>query len=106
MKKILKELLSLDAFPCDEACRWAKSGKFDDKFDMVVSAKDEWRSWVGTHTADRDILKTLAADQDSDVRKAVAQNANTPVDTLQTLAADQQWDVRKAVAQNANTPVE
>ena len=83
MKKILKELLSLDAFPCDEACRWAKSGKFDDKFDMVVSAKDEWRSWVawvGTHTADRDILKTLAADQDSDVRYAVAQNANTPVE--------------------------
>ena len=80
MKKILKELLSLDAFPCDAACLWAQHGKFDDKFDMVVSAKNEWRVWVGTHTTDRDILQTLATDQDSAVRYAVAQNANTPVE--------------------------
>ena len=78
MKKILKEMLSLDAFPCGEAYRWAQREKFDDKFDMVVSAKDEWRAWVGNHTTDRDILQTLASDQDSDVRYAVAQNTNTP----------------------------
>ncbi len=51
-------------------------------------------------------LRTLARDEDPDVRKAVAQNLNTPVEILTTLASDGDQYVRAAVAGNPNTPLE
>lgn len=38
------------------------------------------------------------------VRKQVAGNLNTPVETLQQLAQDQSWKVRKQVVSHPNTP--
>ena len=76
MQKKLKEMLSLDSLPCIESCKWAEQTKYSDAIDLVISAKTEWREWVAKKTSDIDILQTLPADQDSDVRCAVANNKN------------------------------
>ena len=102
MKKKLKEMLSLNSLPCSEASAWAEQTKYSDPIDLVISAKSEWREWVAKETNGIDTLQALAADQDSDVRYAVAGNAATPIGTLQALAVDQSWGVRYAVANNKN----
>ena len=106
MKKIIRDLLSLDQLPCSEAAEWVSQNVFSDKIDIVVSANENWREWTAIHTRDQEILSVLATDQDWAVRSAVASNANTPAETLLTLATDQDSDVRSAVASNANTPAE
>jgi hypothetical protein len=49
-------------------------------------------------------LRTLARDEDLDVREAVAQNPSTSTDTLAMLAQveDEDEEVRSAVARNPN----
>jgi len=102
MKKIIRDLLSLDCLPCSEAAEWAGSQKFEDKADMVISAIENWRQWVAIHTADQEILSVLASDQHWAVRSSVAQNANTPVDTLTAMASDKDSDVRRSAINNKN----
>ena len=51
-------------------------------------------------------LKTLATDENSDVRYWVARNPNTSTETLKTLATDVYYVVRCCVAQNPNTSPE
>ena len=49
-------------------------------------------------------LEKLAEDKDENVRKAVAENVNTPVSLLEKLAGDKDEEVRNAAAENENTP--
>ena len=48
------------------------------------------------------LLEKLVKDEDSIVRKIVAENANTPASMLEKLAEDENEDVRKAVTENPN----
>ena len=102
MKKIIRDLLSLDQLPCTEASEWVSQNTFSDKIDIVVSANENWRQWTAIHTHDQEILSVLATDQHWAVRSAVASNANTPAETLLTLATDQHWAVRSAAINNKN----
>ena len=51
-------------------------------------------------------LKQLATDDDYGVRLGVAQNPSTPAEILKRLATDRGADVRLGVAQNPSTPAE
>ena len=53
-----------------------------------------------------DILEVYAHDPDPLVRRAVAQNPNTPADVLTILAEDPDLDVQMIVAENDNTATE
>ena len=64
------------------------------------------RAAVASATKAADLLETLAADTDGQVREAVADNRRTPEQPLALLAADPLSAVRMAVAGNLNTPVE
>lgn len=53
-----------------------------------------------------DVLERLAADNDVDVRRAVARHERLPQSTMVALAADPGWEVRLEVLQNPSTPTE
>lgn len=50
------------------------------------------------------IMEQLAAHQNRNVRRCVAENPNTPINLLAQLARDEEFEVRRAVAYNINTP--
>jgi hypothetical protein len=52
------------------------------------------------------ILNNLANDEDVDIRKAVASNPSTPVETLKLLSTDTETCVKAAVAKNIHTSLE
>ena len=58
-----------------------------------------------TPTTPGDILRTLATDDDVNVRWRVGGNPSTPVDVLRALATDADEDVRGRVGGNPSTPV-
>ena len=58
------------------------------------------------NNASPEIIEELAEDEDSYVRKEVANNPNTPVDILRKLAGDKGANVKYSVAKNPNTPVD
>lgn len=66
----------------------------------------ETRTDIAEHLESAEALAKLAKDDDSDVRFAVAENANTTAETLAKLANDNDCSVRCAVAENANTTAE
>ncbi|MFF1880317.1 hypothetical protein ACFVVC_02445 [Pseudarthrobacter sp. NPDC058196] len=53
-----------------------------------------------------DVLVRLAADNDFDVRRAVARHERLPHSAMVALAADPEWEVRLEVLQNPSTPTE
>lgn len=53
-----------------------------------------------------DVLVRLAADNDFDVRRAVARHERLPQSTMVALAADPGWEVRLEVLQNPSRPTE
>jgi hypothetical protein len=65
--------------------------------ELVGLAEDE---------ASTEKLAELARDEDSEVRRAVADNRSTPVELLTQLAQDAAYGVCYAVARNPNTPAE
>ncbi|HET8843057.1 MAG TPA: HEAT repeat domain-containing protein [Ktedonobacteraceae bacterium] len=52
------------------------------------------------------MLRHLSQDKDLQIRKAVAENAQTPVDVLRHLAQDENNEVRYCVAKNKQAPME
>jgi hypothetical protein len=53
-----------------------------------------------------DILIPLVEDDDPDVRRAVAENPNTPLDILAVLAEDVDAEVAKAALQRFGSEIE
>jgi 3-methyladenine DNA glycosylase AlkC len=51
-----------------------------------------------------EVLVKLSKNEDRFVRRRVAENPNTPVDTLVTLSTDGSKFVRRGVANNPNAP--
>ncbi len=76
--------------------------------ELTLLANDE-NSYVRRWVADNpntppETLTLLASDEDSVVRRIVAENPNTPPETLTLLAKDENSYVRCEVARNPNTP--
>lgn len=70
-----------------------------------MSDKDEMNS-VYDSNIPPETLRAWAKDDNEELREAVAQNPNTPVDVLVELSVDPYWGVRYDVASNPNTPIE
>ena len=79
----------------------------------LYSPKDPWKhgyynireSVADNPNAPKEILKSLAKEQNIRIRFRVAINPNTPIDLLKTLANDSNHQIREAVAKNTNTPL-
>ena len=56
-------------------------------------------------SSDSRILEDLSRDENPSVRRTVAMNPDTPVETLHNLATDENGLVRWAVSRNESTPV-
>lgn len=82
---------------------WAKAFDAADLL-LIARACPSARPAVAAATKAADLLETLAADTDGQVREAVADNSKTPTPSLERLAADSLSAVRMAVAGNLNTP--
>ena len=61
---------------------------------------------IAEETSLKEALSVLAEDKNFIVRRAVAENYNTPAEILAKLAEDEFPDIRIAVAENANTSIE
>jgi hypothetical protein len=71
----------------------------------VVRAYPEMRRWVAHNkTVPMSVLDLLAADQDEDVRIAVAQKGKLTADLFSQLSRDPSPNVRQRIASNAKTP--
>lgn len=72
----------------------------------LIANHPEMRQWVAHNkTVSREILATLAADSDRQVRWMVAQKRSAGSDLLGELARDPDEAVRSRVANNPGTPV-
>ncbi|WP_184060366.1 hypothetical protein [Sphingomonas aerophila] len=73
----------------------------------VVQAYPEMRRWVAHNkTVPMSVLDLLAADQDEDVRIAVAQKRKLTADLFSQLSRDPSPNVRQRIASNAKTPTD
>jgi|SRR5690606_25755273 len=50
-------------------------------------------------------LKKLSNSKDCDIKSAVANNKNCPIEILEKLSDDRHWEVRYVVAKNINSPI-
>jgi hypothetical protein len=96
---ILKEASNNEA--CEEEYEAALAAT-DEAFMDVVRRNILW-------CCERDILppsvlKTLAGDENPDVRYRVAESSLAPSEVLEALAQDKEWGVRFGVAKNQSTP--
>jgi len=62
------------------------------------------RSRVARRTRNPQVLQTLAQDINKSVRREVASNRRTPLNTLEQLLSDPETRIRAAAAQNPNLP--
>ncbi|HJQ24542.1 MAG TPA: hypothetical protein VKA60_11550 [Blastocatellia bacterium] len=82
---------------------WAKALDADD-LSLIARHCPSARPAVAAATKAADLLGTLAADPDGNVREAAADNPRTPARSLEALADDPLSAVRMAVAGNLSTP--
>jgi hypothetical protein len=73
-------------------------------FGELRAEEIDWLRWMAANIQDKDMLKKLSTDPDTDVRMWVACNPVTPRLVLETLAKDPTVFVRRGVAQNRSTP--
>ncbi len=91
--------------------RWCVAGNANcpgELLQQLVHNEDKWemKKAVLEHpNCPVETLQKFATDSDENVRWLVARNPNCPVELLQQLAVDEDEDIRKEVARNPNCPI-
>lgn len=89
----------------DEYGRAARDEAPESVWLEIVRAYPEMRRWVAHNkTVPMSVLDLLAADQDEDVRIAVAQKRKLTADLFNQLSRDPSPNVRQCIAWNGKTP--
>ena len=83
--------------------RYIKSDA-DYNSEQAFSPEVSRRTSVAQNTHSSELLELLQYDPDWQVRTALAENLNTPVEVLNALANDSDWTVRMVVARHPNLP--
>jgi hypothetical protein len=91
---------------CETGLNWLR--RQPRTYGELCEQKPDWWQWLANNCSLPAVLEKLATDQAADVRRGVAQNANTPGSALEKLATDQDAYVRREAKKRipATEPIE